>query len=145
LKLFLAGNPITVRINHIDDPSNPTRLPVNYAAYDNEDEADDPNDITYPGRREREETTRSSRAKTSKIPSFSDVIRTFVTTALNPTTPHPNHDKRSTNTVLYLMAAYSAFFAIGLLILVALILTMVIKRRRKEQYKTYIIKKSQKF
>lgn len=121
-------------------------MPYDYAAYEDENqhEADDPNDITYPGRREREQTTKAGQ----KVPSFGDMLRTFVTTALNPTTPNPHVDRtRSKNSLLWLMAAYSLFFLAALLILASLIFAMVVirRRRRHDYYRTFLIKKTQKF
>lgn len=99
-------------IDHVDGKKVVTKLPYDYSVYDNneenenDDEIDDPNDITYPGRKLREQTTKGGNG----VPSFSDMIRTFVTTALQPTTPHPNMDKkRNENSLLWLIGAYVSF------------------------------------
>jgi hypothetical protein len=135
-----------VAVDHSNGGKLVTRLPYDYDAYfdENGHEADDPNDITYPGRREREQTTKAGQ----RVPSFGDMLRTFVTTALQPTTPNPNIDgRRSKNSLLWLMAAYSLFFAAALLILASLIFAMVVirRRRRHDYYKTFLIKRPQKF
>lgn len=117
-------------------------MPYDYLAFDDE-EADDPNDITYPGRKEREKTTKSS----SNIPSFSDMIRTFVTTALHPTTPKPDVTKRrSNNSLLWLVCAYLLFFLAAIVILASFAFASIIirRRRRHDYYKTFIVKNSQK-
>lgn len=124
-----------------------TRLPYDYFDYEDENDHDavDPNEITYPGRRERERTTKAGQ----KVPSsFGEILKTFVTTALRPTTqnPHP-HGRRSDNSFLWLITAYSLFFITATVILASLIFAMIIirRRRRHDYYKTFLIKKPHKF
>lgn len=143
---FVGRKPISLTIDHENGEKVVTRLPYDYSAYDDENgnEIDDPNDITYPGRKEREETTKSG----GKVPSFSDMLRTFVTTALHPTTPNPNVDRRrSDNSLLWLLGAYLLFFFAAILIVAALMLAMVIirRRRRHDYYKTFLVKKPQQY
>ncbi|KAI6208320.1 hypothetical protein M3Y96_00102900 [Aphelenchoides besseyi] len=132
--------PISVTVHHINENGESSET-----IYEEDQESVyDPNEVTFPGRRNREETTRRSRTGPPSI-SVGDTLHTFVTTAFHPTTPHPIGDRHATQTVMFLIIAYLAFFLIAISILMSLIIVFVVRRRQAKPYKTYLVKKHAKF